>query len=80
MQRIWYSLKGIPSTAAGNAAGLITIVSIYTGSLVAPISLPRQEDTVPLQCQSSVIYLNPCIIKILLNGSVTHNTIGSLQY
>ena len=60
-----YSLKGIPSTAAGNAAGLITIMSIYTDSL----SLPRQEDTVPLQCQSSVIYLNPCIIKIQMYHS-----------
>ena len=33
MQRIGYCLEGISSTAAGNVAGLITIMSIYTDSL-----------------------------------------------
>ena len=55
-------------TSAGNAGGLITSMSIYTVSSSEPTSLPRQEEKVTLQCKYIVIYLNPFIIKILLNG------------
>ena len=56
------------TSAAGNAAGLITSMSIYTVSSSEPTSLPRQEEKATLQCKYIVIYLNPFIIKILLNG------------